>query len=499
MRRKSFGAVALIVLMAAVDLGAQDVDRRQGWDEPGSGPDGVDSPLHVRGGAPLPPAPDSGWLSATKSAAEAARGGGTTELDALLAEAERSNPEIRSRRRLAQAARARVPQAGALPDPTLALSVTNFPAFDPSFTRDPMTMSTVRVGERFPWPGVRELREEVAHYEAEAAEWEVERVRRRVRSEVKSAYYQLYFVDRAVEVTGRNEGLLADFARITAAGYAVGDGAQPEVLRAQVERSRLVDQELALRQRRVEVVARINALLGRPTDTEVPEARLPEALLRAALSDAPHRGRFASSSLTDLLGAGGRAEAQTLPTARELQERAEEHSPMIRAHLRRVEARERAVALAEKERRPDLNVSVGYSRRADFDDFMDVTVSVPLPVFAGRKQGQRVIEEAAVLADHQLRHHVMLNDLNAEIESLVADLGRARDQLLLLDDGILPQARATLASASAAYRVGEVDFLALLDAQVTLYRHELDYHKLLADFARDVAELERVVGTEVLR
>jgi outer membrane protein TolC len=70
---------------------------------------------------------------------------------------------------------------------------------------------------------------------------------------------------------------------------------------------------------------------------------------------------------------------------------------------------------------------------------------------------------------------------------------------MLLDDAILPQARAGLESATASYRVGRVDFLTLLDAQVSVFRHELDYYRLLADFATDMASLERAVGMEILR
>jgi outer membrane protein TolC len=64
----------------------------------------------------------------------------------------------------------------------------------------------------------------------------------------------------------------------------------------------------------------------------------------------------------------------------------------------------------------------------------------------------------------------MVDELNAEIASLSAELRRARDQLVLLNDGILPQARTGLSSATVSYQVGRVDFLTLLDAQVTLYR-----------------------------
>lgn len=416
----------------------------------------------------------------------------------LLQAAESRNPELASARRLAEAAAARVPQAGALPDPMLGIGLMNVPATDPGLSGDMMTMTQVQLGAVLPWPGKLGLREDVARLEAEAAEWEVERVRDRVVADVKEAYYRIYFIDRAMAVTGRNEALVADFADLTSAKYGVGTGAQSDVLKAQVERTRLTDQLVALRQQRESAVARLNALLGRPTHTPVPGAELPEEVRVAALAPGTAPSRFASPALADLVATGGGTDGP-LPPVQDLQALAVAQNAMIQAHLRRVDAREEAVALARTATLPDFNVTAGYSRRAGLGDFFNVMVSAPLPVSSGRKQDQAVIEEAAVLEEHRARHRSMVDELNAEIASLAAELERAREQLVLLDDGILPQARTGLSSATAAYQVGRVDFLTLLDAQVTLYRHELDYHRLLTDFAENVAALERAVGTEVLR
>ncbi len=420
-------------------------------------------------------------------------------LSALLAEAEANNPALVAAMRRADAAAARVPQAGALPDPMLGLGIMNLPVVDPSLGRDMMTMTTIQLGEQFPWPGKLGLREEIASLEAESAEWEAERVRQRVRSEVKSAYYRVYFLDRGLDVTDRNERLVGDFAQLTSAKYGVGTGAQPDVLKAQVERTRLEDQLVALRQQRASAVARLNALLGRPTDTPLPSPELPDDVRMAALQGDPEDIRFASASLSDVLPEAGEEILPGTPGVAELQRLALEHNPMVQAHVRRVAAQERSLALARKAVLPDVNVSAAYSRRPEFGDFFNFMVSLPLPVFSGRKQGQGVVERTALLAEHQARHHTMVNELNADIASLAAQLQRARDQLVLLNEGILPQARTSLASATASYQVGRVDFLTLLDAQVTLYRNELDYHRLLADFATDLAALERAVGTEVLR
>jgi outer membrane protein TolC len=435
-------------------------------------------------------------LTSTCLALAAPLGAQEASLAALLAQADTANPRIVGARRTAEAMAARVPQAGALPDPIVGVGLMNVPVSNPGLGNEMMTMLQLRVGAELPWPGRLRLGEDVARLHAEAAEWEVERVRQNVRAEVESAYYQIYFVDRALDVTGRNEGLVRDFARLTSSKYGVGTAAQPEVLRAQVERTSLADQLVALREQRVSAAARLDALLARPTDTPVTTAELPEGVRLAALSEEPGGARFASAALADLLP--GASPGGGLPAVADLQRLALEHSPMIQAHVRRVAAQERALALAERAKLPDLSVTAGYSRRSGFGDFFDLMVSAPVPIFSGRKQDQGVVEQAAVLAEHEARHSAMVDELNGEIASLAAELARARAQLLLLGDGILPQARTGLASAVASYRVGRVDFLTLLDAQVTLHRHELDHYRLLADFATTLASLERAVGTEVL-
>lgn len=424
---------------------------------------------------------------------------GFDALPELLAEAEANNPDFAAAKRTAEAAAARVPQAGALPDPTLGFGIMNVPVASPGLGGDMMTMTTIQLGEQFPWPGKLGLREDIARFHAEAAGWEVERVRDRVLSEVKEAYYRVYFLDRALDVTDRNERLVGDFAQLTSAKYGVGTGAQPDVLKAQVERTRLEDQLVALREHRESAVARLNALLGRPTDTPLRKPELPEEVRVAALNGGSGDVRFASASLSDVLPAATGGAVPGSPTAAELQRLALEHNAMIQAHVRRVAAQERAVALARKATLPDINFSASYSRRAELGDFFSFGVSMPVPVFSGRKQDQGVIEHAALLAQHEAKYDAMVNDVNADIASLAAALQRGRDQLVLLNEGILPQARTVLASATASYQVGRVDFLTLLDSQVTLYRHELDYHRLLADFATDLAALEQAVGTEIIR
>ncbi|MDT8342709.1 MAG: TolC family protein, partial [Longimicrobiales bacterium] len=124
-------------------------------------------------------------------------------LETLLAVARADNPAIVAAERAAAAAAARVPQAGAPPDPTVGLGFMNVPVSGPGFGKDPMTMTQIQIGSRLPWPGKLSLAEAAARLQAEAARWEAEGVRQDVAARVKTLYFRTYFLDRALEVTER--------------------------------------------------------------------------------------------------------------------------------------------------------------------------------------------------------------------------------------------------------------------------------------------------------
>jgi outer membrane protein TolC len=114
---------------------------------------------------------------------------------------------------------------------------------------------------------------------------------------------------------------------------------------------------------------------------------------------------------------------------------------------------------------------------------------------AGPQDVAAARSEAAAL---EAEHHAQVNDINARVAKLYADLERQRTQLALDVKAILPQGEAVLAATTASYQAGKTDLLALLDSQSTLFSYELSYARLLSDFAESLADLEQVVGREVL-
>lgn len=414
------------------------------------------------------------------------------QVDSLVAWALAVSPQLRAARERVRAAEARVAQSGLRPDPMLMAGIQDFPVRQPGFS-DFMTMKMVGVGQTISYPGKLPLRTRVAARELAAVEAELAGARLAVEEAVKGAYYDLAYLDRALEIVDRNRRLLLDFMKVTEARYGVGTGGQEDVLRVRVEAARLGEEAVALIEQRRTALARLNAVLDRPSEVPVTEPIIPRRVAQAAIADSVAAIRFVSATL------GARAADSPLPALETLQAAVVRQNPMLRAHEARIEAQMARVELARKEHLPDFDVSLSYGQRSGFSDMISAQVSIPIPLQRGRKQDQLVVEAEAELAALDAEHHERANALRADVARLHAKLERDRAQLALYVKAILPQGRAALTSATAGYQVGRADFLMLLDSQAMLFNYETNYFRVLSDFAKTLAELERLVGEEIVR
>ena len=414
------------------------------------------------------------------------------QLDSLIAVARVASPQLRAARARVEAARARIAPAGARPDPMLMAGIQNFPVTEPGFT-DFMTMKMVGIGQIIPYPGKLPLRTRAAELELSAARAELEGDQLEVEEAVEAAYYDLAYIDRALEIIERNRQLLVDFIKVTETRYSVGTGGQEDVLRVRVEAARLGEEAVALIEQRRAALARLNAVLDRPSGTPVTEPAVPRRVARAAIADSAARVRFVSATL------GARAADSPFPPLETLQAAAVRQNPMLRAHEAMIAAQAARVELARKDYLPDFDVSLSYGQRNGFSDMVSAQISIPIPLQKGRKQDQLVAEARSELAALEAEHSERANGLRAEVARLHAELERDRAQLALYVKAILPQGRAALTSATGGYQVGRADFLSLLDTQATLFNYETSYFRVLSDFAKTLAELERVVGEEIIQ
>ncbi len=394
-------------------------------------------------------------------------------LQELIREALEKNPRVEASIQRALAAERAIPQAGALPDPKITLGLMNLPVRSFAFDEEPMTGKLVSVMQMFPFPGKLSLSEDMAVFEAAAVKHQQEEVRNQVIHMVKRAYYDLYAMDRAIETVQRNKGLMEQLVRVAEVKYATGLGLQQDVLRAQVELSKLEDELIMWQKRRDIGQAKMNEILNRPADSP-----------------------FATTSPELLLPEG------TLPsfTAQEI----EEKRPLLRAWREMIKKAEAAVKLSRRDLWPNITLGVSFNQRDDLEsgmamqDFFSASVTLDIPLFFKRKQKERIAQKEldlkAVLADYG---NVRISVL-AEIESLKAELERNRKRVELFGGGILLQARQSLESAQAGYQVGKVDFLTVIDNWMRLLGYELQYYFAIADYHKAMASYELAVGEEIV-
>lgn len=387
----------------------------------------------------------------------------TLPLAEALRLAREANPMLQAARLRVDVASARVPQAGALPDPQLSFGFMNRPASDFGNTDQPMTMNNAQLMQRFPWPGKLGFAEERAERLAEAEALEAQEVERRLLARVKSVYYRLAFMDRALAVMGDTRNLLRDFLQVSSARYAVGAGLQQDVLQAQVAVAQMTEDITVMDQDRLAMAARLNALLGREATVPVGALELPPP-------------------------------AGPLPTAAELMELAVEQRPALQAARQRVLAAEAGYRAARRALYPDITVSLGYGQRPQFEDFVTLMFGINIPIWAGSKQLPMRQEMQAMQSMEEARELDLYNETYAELTELRAQAERARNLSGLYATSVLPQARSAVESSLSAYRVGEVDYMTLVANEMTVNRYLIENVRLTAEYHQAVAQVEALVG-----
>jgi outer membrane protein TolC len=181
-----------------------------------------------------------------------------------------------------------------------------------------------------------------------------------------------------------------------------------------------------------------------------------------------------------------------------------EARPQLQALKALIAKQEKAVELAKKEYYPDFTFGLNYALRQNRQDLnradmVGGKVMINLPIWHDSKIKPRIREEQAKQNAAKEAHHSASNQLAALIKDRHAKLQRLSQQISLLDQGIIPQARQAAAATLSSYQVGALDFAQLYQSQITVYNTEMQLQEYLKDFEENWAELEWLVGNELPR
>jgi outer membrane protein TolC len=416
-------------------------------------------------------------------------------LEKLIQEALKANPEISALQKKREAMWERPPQEKSWDDPELTLGVANLSTSNFKFNDIDMTMKQIGIMQNIPMPGITSLKEKVAIQEAKSADQMLVDGQLKIIRDVKAAYYNLYINYSHMQTAAKNKNLMSKFVEIAQKKYEVGKGVQQDILKAQVEQSKFIERLVELDQLKISYTAELNRLLNR--DPSTPIDGVPAITKR------------------------------TVPlNEEELQKMALAQNPVLLSLKHAIEKNESDYKLSKKQYFPSITVSAMYGQREGFrtkDNIFpaavlnengttsDALVNVPgqsedrpdvfsfivgfkVPLWYKNKQNKKVAESFSLTEEAKAQYAAVKNAVFYQIHDLVAKAQRASRLIELYQTGIIPQATQSLNSAIAAYEVGSVDFLALIDSQITLCNFETQSSEILADYEKEIADLEMVVG-----
>jgi cobalt-zinc-cadmium efflux system outer membrane protein len=398
----------------------------------------------------------------------------TLDLAGAIALARGQNPRIAAASAGVAAAGARIAPAGALPDPIVTLGAMNYMLPGLSPRGDPMTMNQVTVMQMLPINGTLRLRRSAARSDSAGTALRRDALALDVEHEVRTRYWELYHTDRALETMAHTLAVLRDLVGIASTMYGVGSTSQADVLRAQLAVTRMQQEIADMELQRFTAAAALNGLLGRDPETRV--------VLRPGTAHEMHAGEVMA------------LEMPPLPPVDSLLQWADSGNRELAALRTGVSAARANEDGARRMLIPDLTVGLSYGQRTGSNDMVSAMFGISVPIFARSRQLKMRDEARAMRTMAEDEVVAMRLSIRTELVTARAEAETARRQVALYTGTLVPQAAAAYEASLSAYRVGRVDFMAVLDAQMALLMYEHDAHRFESMYGTAIADIDRLTG-----
>ena len=316
------------------------------------------------------------------------------------------------------------------------------------------------VSQPVEWPMTRRARKQAAAAGLQGAEAGFDETLLNLTADVREAFYELLFVQRAAEIARENVRIVEDVQRIVNVRVRLGEAPQFEAIKAGVEvlkaKQTVTRAESTVSINRVVLVTLTDGALGHTYTVRGAFERFPHALEPDALS------RLASA-----------------------------RHPSIRRLLGQLEQADRLVEFQRQARMPTVTINGSYVREIGREAVLG-GLSVPAPVWYRRQGeiagalGSKRREEAGLLR--------MKNELLRQVNQYYQDARTTADLITVFEQGLLKQAQEALRIAEFSFRQGATSLLEVLDAQRVQRSILGDYTQAQFELSVALVRLERAVG-----
>jgi outer membrane protein TolC len=338
----------------------------------------------------------------------------------------------------------------ALPDPKVTMMAGSFPVDTFDINQEGMTQLSVGVTQMFPRGDSRDLssrqRRELAAQEPLLRQDRMAKV----SSTVSQLWLEAFKAQESIRLIEKHRSLFEYLVDATQSSYssALGRARQQDIIRAQLELTRLDDRLTVLHQQLESAQQRLSEWIGQ-------QARMPLA------------GALPNQDISQPLS--------TLKSLRSsdqwIYEQIYRH-PVLQAFDQRISAMQTGVELAQQKYKPEWGLSAQYGYRdddpmgSDRADLFSIGVTFDLPLFTAKRQDKEVSAATSRAEALKTDKLLMARRLMAELDAAIVQLQRLNERHALYDKQLLPQMAEQAEAALAAYNNDDGDFAEAVRARI---------------------------------
>jgi outer membrane protein TolC len=390
-----------------------------------------------------------------------------TPLAALISEAQSNNTQVSAADHAWKAATHVAQQVTTLPDPQFTVQSYSVGSPKPfaGFSNSDFAYIGFGASQDIPYPGKLQLKGEVANRDADMQEAQADLLRTSITDQVKLLYLRLAYFDATLSILGRNDAVLKPLIETGLSRYSLGQGSQADVLKAQIEHTKILREVTAHHQEMGQLQASLKELLHRSQSS--PDI-VPEPI-----------------SLTPLQR-----------TADELQALVIAHNPAVSVNTADVHKQDAQLKSAQREGKPDFNIGYMFQQTGGgYRDYYMLTLNMRLPrrkrVEAGVAQAAESLEQSRQELDSQVQQQL------AEVQKQYIAVTNTAELLKEYQDGLLPQAEAAFRAEQTDYQSGKETFAPVLSSLLDVLTFEHDSQQALLDHEIALSRLETLTGAQL--
>lgn len=391
------------------------------------------------------------------------------ELAVIIREGLENNQDLQSMASSVRSLKQKAGAAGALNDPRIGIAVANLPTDSFRFDEQPMTQKQLFIAQKIPWFGKLGLKSQQVLSMALRQEAVLSAKQLALAVKIADAYYRLGYVAYSLEVNRKLVGMMKQILRIAETRYSSGRGLQQDIFQAQVEISRLLDEQNLLENKKRIIEDNIHELLNRKRFESIQPCRITT----------------------------GFGPDLDLPA---LKARALKQNPRLKVREVEMDQAKIGVELADKEYWPDVDVKVTYGQRDedltghDLTDFLSASMTMNVPLWQNNRQDKNKASNAASHDAAVKAYKHLVDSLPHMVDALATEIVGLQKSYKLYVGTLIPQTRAWAGSSMDSYEVGKMEFNTMMTAQIRLLRSELKAEDYRYQIHRKLAELEQLCG-----